>query len=106
VSAFSTGSDSQLSFVEPLPGQAGQRNNLRGPGYFSLDVGLAKRWKMPYNEGHSLQLRWEVFNVLNAVRFDTLSINASLDLYGSTFGQYTRLSTSPRVMQFALRYEF
>jgi hypothetical protein len=44
--------------------------------------------------------------VLNAVRFDPLSINAVMDYSGSTFGQYTRLSTSPRVMQFALRYEF
>ena len=106
VNAFANGSSAQNSFVEPLPGQAGQRNNLRGPGYFSLDAGLAKRWKMPWNEGHSLQLRWEVFNVLNAVRFDALSINDGLDLSGSTFGQYTRLSTNPRVMQFALRYEF
>jgi hypothetical protein len=106
VSVFSTGSSAQGSFREPFPGEAGQRNNLRGPGYFSLDAGLGKRWHMPWNDGHSIQLRWEVFNVLNAVRFDPLSINATLDYSGSTFGQYTRLSTNPRVMQFALRYEF
>jgi hypothetical protein len=106
VSAFSTGSATQAAFREPFPGEAGQRNNLRGPGYFSMDMGLAKRWAMPYAEGHSLQLRWEVFNVFNAVRFDPLSINAVMDYSGSTFGQYTRLSTNPRVMQFALRYEF
>ena len=106
VSAFSTGSAAQSSFVEPLPGQAGQRNNLLGPGYFSLDMGLSKRWIMPWSEKHSVQFRWEVFNVFNAVRFDPLSINDTLDFSGSTFGQYTRLSTNPRVMQFALRYEF
>jgi hypothetical protein len=106
VSAFSNFASAQSSFSEPFPGQAGQRNNLRGPGYFSLDAGLGKRWLMPWSEKHSLQLRWEVFNVLNAVRFDPLSINAVMDYSGSTFGQYTRLSTSPRVMQFALRYEF
>jgi hypothetical protein len=106
VSAFSTGSAAQSSFREPLPGEAGQRNNLRGPGYFSMDMGLAKRWTMPWAEGQSLQFRWEVFNVFNAVRFDPLSINAVMDYSGSTFGQYTRLSTNPRVMQFALRYEF
>jgi len=106
VSAFSNFADAQNSFREPYPGEAGQRNNLRGPGYFSLDAGLGKRWLMPWSEKHSLQLRWEVFNVLNAVRFDPLSINAVMDYSGSTFGQYTRLSTSPRVMQFALRYEF
>jgi hypothetical protein len=106
VSAFANGSAAQSSFSEPFPGQAGQRNNLRGPGFFSLDMGLSKSWAMPWAEGHSLRFRWEVFNVLNAVRFDPLSINATLDLSGSTFGQYTRLATNPRVMQFALRYEF
>jgi hypothetical protein len=106
VSAFSNFSAAQYSFREPFPGEAGQRNNLRGPGFFSLDIGLAKRWLMPWSERHSLQFRWEVFNVLNAVRFDPLSINAYMDQSGSTFGQYTRLSTNPRVMQFALRYEF
>jgi hypothetical protein len=106
VNVFATGSSAQASFHEPFPGEAGQRNVLRGPGYFSLDAGLGKRWKMPWSEGQSVQLRWEVFNVFNAVRFDPLSINATLDFSGSTFGQYTRLSTNPRVMQFALRYEF
>jgi len=106
VSAFANFDAAQSSFREPFPGEAGQRNNLRGPGYFSLDMGLGKRWQMPWSESHSLQLRWEVFNVLNAVRFDPLSVNATMDFSGSTFGQYTRLATNPRVMQFALRYEF
>ncbi len=108
VNAFASGSDAQNSFVEPLPGQSGVRNTLRGPGYFSMDMGLGKRWKMPWNEGHSLQFRWEVFNVTNSVRFDAVSAitNSALDLSGSSFGQYTRLATNPRVMQFALRYEF
>lgn len=106
VSAFSNFSAAQGSFREPFPGEAGQRNNLRGPGYFTMDMGLSKRWHIPGREGQSLQLRWEVFNVFNTVRFDPLSINAVMDYSGSSFGQYTRLSTNPRVMQFALRYEF
>jgi hypothetical protein len=108
VNAFSTGADAQNSFVEPLPGQSGVRNTLRGPGYFSMDAGLGKRWKMPWSEQHSVQFRWEVFNVTNSVRFDALSAqpNSALDFSGASFGQYTRLSTNPRVMQFALRYEF
>jgi len=108
VNAFANGSAAQTSFVEPLPGQAGVRNTLRGPGYFSMDAGLGKRWKMPWSEGQSLQFRWEVFNVTNSVRFDAVSAitNSALDLSGSNFGNYTRLATNPRVMQFALRYEF
>ena len=60
---------------------------------------------MPYSEHHSLQLRWEVFNVTNTSRFDVQSIQPELDI-SSTFGNYTGLLTNPRVMQFALRYEF
>jgi hypothetical protein len=107
VSAFKTLDAAQSQFVEPLPGQSGTRNNLRGDGYFSTDLGLSKRWIMPWgNEHQSLQFRWEVFNVTNSVRFDAQSINSSIDTFGSSFGQYTRLATNPRVMQFALRYEF
>ncbi|MGB8459748.1 MAG: carboxypeptidase-like regulatory domain-containing protein [Candidatus Acidiferrum sp.] len=106
VNIFSSLAAAANSFREPLPGEAGQRNNLRGPGFFTVDMDLAKRWKMPWSEGQSLQLRWGVYNVTNSKRFDPLSINGSLDVYGSTFGDFTRLSTKPRVMEFALRYEF
>jgi hypothetical protein len=58
---------------------------------------------MRWSGGQALQFRWEVFNVLNTVRFDPLSINVTLDVPGSTFRQYTRLVTNPRVVQFALR---
>ena len=106
VNAFSNLAGDAAAFREPFPGEAGQRNNLRGPGFFSVDASLAKRWTMPWNDGHSIQLRWQVFNVTNSKRFDPLSLNSFLDVYGSTFGDYTRLSTKPRVMEFALRYEF
>ena len=106
VSAFSNLSADAASFREPFPGEAGQRNNLRGPGFFTIDMGLSKRWSMPWKDTHHMQLRWEVFNVTNSKRFDALSLNSSLDVYGSTFMDYTRLSTKPRVMEFALRYEF
>jgi hypothetical protein len=106
INAFANGCNAQSAFVEPLPGQAGTRNNLRGQGFFGVDLGLAKRWRMPWSEGQSLQLRWEVFNVTNSVRFDTQSSSSIVDYSGSTFGNYSRLSTNPRVMQFALRYEF
>jgi hypothetical protein len=93
------------SFQPDFPGQVGARNNLRGQGFAGLDAGLSKRWKMPWKESHSLQLGWEVFNVLNLTRFDVQSLNLSIT-NGSTFGNYTGLLTNPRVMQFALRYEF
>jgi hypothetical protein len=60
---------------------------------------------MPYSESHTLQFRWEVFNVTNTARFDPLSISGSLGTLGS-FGKYTDTLTLPRVMQFSLRYDF
>jgi hypothetical protein len=102
---FANGSDAIDSFRSPFPGEGGARNQIRGPGYFGVDMGLSKRWTMPYSEHHSMQFRWEVFNVPNAKRFDVQSISGELDVR-STFGNYSRLLTNPRVMQFALRYEF
>ena len=52
-----------------------------------------------------MQFRWEVFNALNLTRFDVQSVTSALDA-GTSFGNYTNLLTNPRVMQFALRYEF
>jgi len=107
VNAFKVGAVQAADFFrEPFPGEAGQRNNFRGDGFFGLDMGLAKRWHMPWRDSQTVQLRWEVFNVLNATRFDPLSIDGAIDSFGNAFGNYTRLLTNPRVMQFALRFEF
>ncbi|HEY5446308.1 MAG TPA: hypothetical protein VIJ87_17935, partial [Pyrinomonadaceae bacterium] len=56
-----------LSYRDPMPGEAGDRNVLRAPGYFTLDAGLHKTFRMPW-EGHALTFRWEVFNVTNTQR--------------------------------------
>ncbi len=100
------------SFAPTRPGQSGVRNPIRGDGFFTVDLGLAKGFEMPW-EGHRIQFRWEVYNVTNSTRFDpALETNAaatsiSLDLTNSgTFGKYSGTLTNPRVMQFALRYEF
>jgi len=93
------------AFRHDYPGESGMRNTLRGPGYAGLDAGLDKTWKMPYNEAHTVQFRWEVFNVLNLTRFDVQTITSAID-QSSAFGRFTGLLTNPRVMQFALRYDF
>jgi hypothetical protein len=93
------------NFQADFPGQVGARNTLRGDGFAGLDLGLAKRWKMPWKDTHTLQFRWEVFNALNLTRFDVQTLNLSIT-NGSTFGDYSGLLTNPRTMQFALRYEF
>jgi hypothetical protein len=114
VSVFANPADAfHNDFIHPFPGGSGSRNMVRGDGYAGLDMALNKRWKMPI-EGHSLQFRWEVFNVPNLHRFNVLSglgtqacaCIASLQQVPQAFGNYTGLLTQPRVMQFALRYEF
>ncbi|MBV9762314.1 MAG: carboxypeptidase regulatory-like domain-containing protein [Acidobacteriaceae bacterium] len=109
INIFQAGPAAINNFTYTLPGQSGDRNPIRGQGYFGIDMGLAKRWNMPWSEKQSLQLRWEVFNVTNSVRFDVQSsvTSGSLTMGNSTsFGNYTGLLTNPRIMQIAARYEF
>jgi len=94
-------------FRHAYPGESGQRNNLRGPGYFGIDGGLAKVWTI--TEHQLVRFSWEVFNVTNTPRMDV----GQLQNYGNnqvntgpTFGEYGQTLTKPRIMQFALRYSF
>jgi len=94
------------------PGESGQRNTFRGPGYFGIDVSLAKTWKIA--ESQAVRFGWETFNVTNTTRFDVGSLQAfgnngggNLNFTdGVSFGKFTSTLTKPRVMQFALRYTF
>jgi len=109
VSVFANPAAALNDFVHPYPGQSGTRNRLRGDGYAGWDMGLNKTWNMPW-EGQTLQFRWEVFNVANLTRFNVMAGLGdgapSLQQAPSAFGAYAGLLTNPRVMQFALRYEF
>lgn len=109
-----------LSFRDPYPGDAGDRNVFRQPGYVSLDMGLHKSFSLPF-EGHRITFRWEVFNVTNTQRFTAPSgsgfgLPTDPFIMGGTppaeFGVFKATQTSlnetkaGRVMQFGLRYTF
>ena len=102
----------EASFNPALPGQVGVRNFVRGQGYFGIDLSLSKRWTMPWADKQHVVLRWEVFNVTNSTRFDFNDANSSSasesnnSIAVPNFGNYSHLMTNPRVMEFALRYEF
>jgi hypothetical protein len=102
---FTNSANALNAFNVPYPGFSGARNIVRGDGYAGVDMGLAKTWHMPYKDSHTIQFRWDVFNVLNMKRFDIQTASLELD-HANTFGKYTHLLTNPRVMQFALRYQF
>ncbi len=94
------------AFDYELPGGIGTRNPLRGDGIFNIDLNVAKRFTMPFNEKHSLQIRWETFNLTNTTRFD-VGADTIMDISSAdTFGRYSGTLSTPRVMQFGLRYEF
>jgi hypothetical protein len=103
------------SFRNARPGETGDRNPLRLPGFVSLDFGLAKSFALPWSESHRLQFRWEVFNATNTQRLgellDTrqglgLDIDSHIGTPSPVFGNFIGIQGDPRVMQFALRYQF
>ena len=98
------------AFEHTRSGYSGSRNALRGPGFFTLDTGVQKAFSL--GRAGEIQFRWEVFNVTNTANFDgrtyatgVRGIDFDLDAK-SSFGRLRSLAGSPRVMQFALRYQF
>jgi hypothetical protein len=72
---------------------------LRGPGYFDIDAGVSRYFKV--KEHQSVELRFEFFNILNHPSFQ----NPDNYLTDSTFGQISG-TYGPRILQFALKYKF
>ena len=90
------------AFQYVMPGEIGNRNPIRGDGIFNIDTNVSKRFIMPYRDGkHSLEVRWETFNLTNTAKFDAYTASLDISIAG-TFGKYTDQLTQPRVMQFGL----
>lgn len=92
------------AFRQEWPGESGVRNNVIGQGMVNLDTGLSKNFRLW--EDKRLEFSWQAFNATNAVRFDVRSAQPSLAEGPATFGLYTKTLTTPRFMQFALRFVF
>jgi len=103
------------SFRNAKPGETGDRNVFRLPGYFTLDMGVTKSLKMPWNENHKLELRFEAFNLTNTQRMG--GILATRDGYGlvdipqtspapTNFSNFVSIQGNRRTMQFGFRYAF
>lgn len=95
-------------FRAALPGESGQRNNLRGPGTFDVDASVSKNWSI--TERQSLRFSAEAFNLTNTPRFDvgTMQLNLAGNSItnSSSFGNFNSTLSNPRVLEFALRYSF
>ncbi len=86
----------------PRHGESGNRNFFRSPGFWNLDLALSKKWKMPWSEKHLLTFRAEAYNATNSNSFSTPNVG----LNSTSFGRITGSLSSPRDIQFALRYDF
>ena len=62
-------------FTRPCPGCTGNlgRNTFVGPNFLGSDMSLFKKFR--FTERVNLELRWEVFNVLNRVNFELPGAN-------------------------------
>jgi outer membrane receptor protein involved in Fe transport len=80
-----------------------ERNSLRGPGYWSVDLGLQKNVR--FGGDRNLALRVEVFNVFNNINWNITNPTAAID-NPATVGRITSMAGSPRQVQFGLRLAY
>jgi hypothetical protein len=94
------------------------RNDLRGPGQNNIDFSIIKRF--PLGESKNIEFRAEFFNLFNHVNlanpisnFNAIqSSGGSIDpntgriISPGDFGRITATSNNPRLIQFALKYNY
>jgi hypothetical protein len=105
-----TGWLNPAAFAVPAPGHYGSlgRNTERGPKFVQIDMSLFKN--IPIRASHRMQVRIEVFNVLNKAIWaiapaSTLLTPTSFGNILNTFGRTESFGTS-RQIQLAARYDF
>ncbi len=98
------------AWARPADGTFGNssRNTVYGPKFNQLDLSLLKDTQI--HEGHVLQFRAELFNVLNHPNFGFPNVSwtptsATFGSITSTFGNTLGFGTA-RQVQFALKYMF
>lgn len=100
-------------FYIPCPGTLGtsRRNQLIGPGLSQWDITLMKNTKI--TERVNVEVRWEVYNVLNRGNFYSYPDNT----FGASFGTVTKTPDvgsgnpviaqgGPRNMNFSIKFTF
>jgi hypothetical protein len=88
------------AFAQPAAwGELG-RSIIRGPKQINTDLSIMK--SIPVTERQRVEFRAELFNLFNNVNWaNPINIASS-----SNFGEVVATTTGPRVIQFALKYEF
>jgi hypothetical protein len=92
--------------VQPAPYTDGNAPrvlpNARMPGTDNLSASLFKQVPLSFREGARLEVRLEVFNVLNRVQFAAPDANVG----DATFGQITAQANQPRQVQLGMKLYF
>jgi hypothetical protein len=88
----------------PYAGEAGQRNNFRGDGYFDIDSSLSKSWAL--GDWAKLKFAAEIYNISNSDRFDVSVAGLNARTASVNLGTYSGILSTYRRMQFDLRLDF
>ncbi len=111
--AFSNPTAALAAYTGPTGFSIGSRDNLRGPGYFNLDLGLGKTFPV-YADRMHLKFRCDAFNAFNHPNFNppTGAGDDITEAEGVNFGTISSTYVPPgsdiaaRVLQGSLRLEF
>ena len=89
------------AFAQPALGTFGNsgRNAYEGPGSRVVDLALVRSFR--FAQTHRIEARVEAFNAFNWFRWN----NPTTALNNANFGRILSAG-DPRIMQFALKYQF
>ena len=113
--AYANTAQANADFTGPVGFNIGARNNLRGPDFFNIDLGVGKAF--PITEKVKFQFRADAFNAFNHPNFNTpctdiTNVTCLFGTINSTVGTGINSTTnanetnSARVLQGSLRLEF
>jgi hypothetical protein len=91
---------SAFSVPDPFTFGSAGRNIVRGPGFFTVDVSVARRFRLA--ERASITFLGQAFNLMNRANFNLP------ERYADDPANFGRIysSKAPRQVQFALRLAF
>jgi Carboxypeptidase regulatory-like domain len=104
----------RAAFAQPAPGTFGnhERNSLEGPRFWKIDLAVTRL--LPVASTHTLEVRVEVFNLLNNFNWGLPGTPAQpgsaqetyVDFGAAAFGRILQAAGDPRIMQFGIKYGF
>ena len=91
----------RTAFASPAVGTLGnmERNSVFGPGTHTIDLSLVRSFR--FNGNHRIEARIESFNAFNWFQWN----NPVNNFNNVDFGRITSAG-DPRIMQFAMKYQF